>query len=100
VNDAELTLNQRNVQNIGRSTFYFDTATQTWSDSRFDPKLKTVEIQRDSEAFRQLVLARPELARYLAQGPRVIFRLAAANLRVGETGLSRLTDDQLRELLQ
>lgn len=100
VNDSELILNQRNVQNIGRSTFYFDLQTHTWVDSRQDPKLKTVDIQRDSEAFLQLVLARPELARYFAQGPRVIYRLSTVNLRVGDAGLSRLSDTQLRELLQ
>ena len=67
-------------------------------DSRYDPKIKTVDIQRDSEAFRQVILARPELARYLAQGPRVTYRLASVNLRVGDTGLTHLTDAQLQEL--
>ncbi len=100
VNDSELVLNQRNVQNIGRSTFYYDPETKTWCDSRYDPKLKTVEIQRDSEAFRQVIVARPGLARYLAQGPRVVYRMASANLRVGDTGLTQLTDTQLQELLR
>ena len=100
VNDSELILSQRNVQNIGRSTFYYDPETETWCDSRYDPKLKTVEIQRDSEAFRQVVMARPELARYLAQGPRVVYRMAAVNLRVGDAGLTDLTDTQLQELLR
>jgi hypothetical protein len=100
VNDAELILDRRMVQNIGRSTFYYDPDTDTWTDSRYDPKVKTVDIQRESEAFRQLVTARPDLARYFAQGPRVNFRLAAANVRVGDSGLTHLTDAQLGELLQ
>jgi len=100
VNDSELILNQRNVQNIGRSTFYYDGATQTWVDSRQSPKIKTVDIQRDSEAFRQIILARPALARYLAQGPRVIYRLPNVNLRIGESGMASLTPAQLQELLQ
>jgi Ca-activated chloride channel family protein len=98
VNDAELRLNQRNVQNIGRATFYYDPDTGAWTDSRYDPELTTLDIQRDSEAFVQLIAARPDLARYLAQGQRVTLRVAAANLRVGDTGLTRLTDAQLEGL--
>jgi Ca-activated chloride channel homolog len=100
VNDSELTLNQRNVQNIGRATFYYDTATQTWVDSRQDPAAKTVDVQRDSEAFQQIILARPDLARYFAQGPRVVVRLPNANLRVGDTGLTSLSPAGLAGLLQ
>jgi hypothetical protein len=48
VNDAELILDRRMVQNIGRSTFYYDPDTDSWTDSRYDPKVKTVEIQRES----------------------------------------------------
>jgi hypothetical protein len=100
VNDSELVLNQRNVQNIGRSTFYYDPETKTWCDSRYDPELKTIEVQRDSEAFRQVIVARPELARYLAQSPRVVYRMASVNLRVGDTGLTALSETQLQELLR
>ncbi|MBM3498711.1 MAG: VWA domain-containing protein [Armatimonadetes bacterium] len=98
VNDAELRLNQSNVQNIGRATFYYDPQTGAWTDSRYDSQVATLDIQRDSEAFVQLITARPDLARYLAQGPRVTLRLAAINLRVGDTGLTRLSAEQLQGL--
>ena len=98
VNDNELVLDVRNVQNIGRSTFYYDPDTETWIDSRYDPKVRTVEVQRDSEAFRQVIIARPDLARYFAQGPRVTTRLSAVNLRVGDGGLASLSSAQLEEI--
>jgi Ca-activated chloride channel family protein len=98
VNDGELRLNQRNVQNIGRATFYYDPQTGTWTDSRFDPQLATLDVQRDSEAFVQLIAARPDLARYFAQGPRVIYRLGASNVRVGDTGFTHLSAAQLAGL--
>ncbi|MBM3474600.1 MAG: VWA domain-containing protein [Armatimonadetes bacterium] len=98
VNDGELRLNQRNVQNIGRATFYYDPQTGTWTDSRYDPQLATLEVQRDSEAFVQLITTRPDLARYFAQGPRVIYRLGASNIRVGDTGFTHLSAAQLAGL--
>jgi Ca-activated chloride channel family protein len=100
VNDEELRLDYRAVQNIGRSTFYYDPQTGTWTDSRYDPRTQTLDIQRDSEAFMQLITARPELARYFAQGARVIYRLGAVNLRVGDTGLTTLSSAQLQGLLE
>jgi Ca-activated chloride channel family protein len=100
VNDAELRLNQRNVQNIGRATFYYDPQTGTWTDSRYDPHLNTIDIQRDSEAVVQLIAARPDLARFFAQGPKVICRLGASNVRVGDSGLTHLSAGQLQGLLQ
>jgi len=100
VNDEELRLNARNVQNIGRATFYYDPATGTWTDSRYDPKLTTLEVQRESEAFVQLIAARPDLARYFAQGPKVICRLGTQNVRVGEAGLTHLSAAQLQGLTE
>ncbi|MGQ9729920.1 MAG: hypothetical protein ACUVX8_01475 [Candidatus Zipacnadales bacterium] len=44
--------------------------------------------------------AQPELACYLAQEPRVIYRLGTVNLRVGDVGRTTLRDEELRELLQ
>lgn len=99
VNDSELRLNARNVQNIGRATFYYDPDTDTWADSRFDPKLPMLDIQSGSEAFVQLIAVRPELARYFAQGRRVTLRLANMNVRVLDQGLTRLTNEQLEGLM-
>ena len=99
-NAQELRLRQAAVQQVGAETFYLNPETQTWVHSRFDGTTPIMDIQRDSEAFVQLIVSRPELARIFAQGDRVLYQGAHVAVRVGDTGKQTLSEAELREILE
>jgi Ca-activated chloride channel family protein len=85
------------VQNVGRQTFY--QQGDTWVDQRVGKKMRTVKIQRLSEAHFQLARASAEARRYLALGDNVTFVLNGQAIAVGGAGKTQLTAAELRALV-
>jgi Ca-activated chloride channel family protein len=60
------------VRQAGSKTFVLQRGV--WTDTAFDPsRMSTVEVSFGSEAYFDLLAARPEWGEYLALGERVIF---------------------------
>jgi Ca-activated chloride channel family protein len=70
-----------------------------WRDATIPSKATSVAIKYGSEAYFQLVRARPEWARYLALGKALSFRSGSNTVvTVGETGKEKLTAAELAAL--
>ena len=82
-------------QTAGRRTFFLDK--ECWVDSSWKPQQKVIAVKAFSEAYFDLLNARPDLATYFALGPQVQVQMSTVGLQVGPEGLETLTADQLEE---
>jgi Ca-activated chloride channel homolog len=83
-------------QTAGRRTFFRDS--EWWRDSTWKPQQKVLKVKAFSEAYFDLIKARPELAQYLALGPQVQVQMSTLGLQVGPEGLETLAPEQLEEI--
>jgi Ca-activated chloride channel family protein len=83
-------------QTVGRRTFFRDS--EWWTDSAWKPQQKVLKVKAFSQAYFDLIKARPELAQYLALGPQVQVQMSTLGLQVGPEGLDTLTPEQLDEI--
>jgi Ca-activated chloride channel family protein len=63
---------QKLVQQVGGRAFYF--ADGKWIDGAFDGKAETVKVKYLSDEYFKLLQDKPELARFLALGSKVIVK--------------------------
>ena len=70
---------------------------ETWVDSEYDDE-ETVDVVLFSAAYFDLTEILPWIAPHLAIGDRVIVRVGDTFVRIGEDGLSELTDGIVGEL--
>lgn len=83
-------------QTAGRRTFFLDN--EFWVDSTWKPQQKVLKVKAFSQAYFDLLKARPDLAAYLALGPQVQVQMTTLGLQIGPDGLETLTPDQLEEI--
>lgn len=86
----------QSYQTAGRRTFFLDN--EWWIDSTWKPQQKVLKVKAFTQAYFDLLKARPELAQYLALGPQVQVQMTTLGLQVGPEGLETLTPDQLEEI--
>lgn len=75
------------VRQVGRRLFVL--RDQSWTDLRFDPSLKVIEVAPYSEAYFELVKRLPQLAAYFALGERVVITGDGLALRVAPEGITK-----------
>jgi len=61
------------VKQVGSRTFYF--VEDRWIDAEYDSKGETRKIELFSDAYFDLIAKHPEVAKILALGERVVFRI-------------------------
>jgi hypothetical protein len=83
-------------QNIARRTFYLDG--EWWVDTTLKQGGPALKVKAFSQAYFDLLKARPDLAQYLAIGPNVQVQLTSVAVQVGAEGLEALTAEQLEEI--
>jgi Ca-activated chloride channel homolog len=87
-------------QQVARRTFYQNG--EMWVDTTWQQGAqqgtKVLQVKAFSQAYFDLLQARPDLAPYLAMGNQVQVQLARVGIQVGPEGLETLTADQLEEL--
>lgn len=83
-------------RNAGERTFYTDG--EWWIDTTWAANGKILKIKAFSQAYFDLLKARPELKAALALGEKVRVRVDGLGLEVGPEGLEALTPPQLEEI--
>lgn len=93
---AQQTAQYQGYQQVAKRTFYQDG--ETWVDTTWRPDTRIIQVKAFSQAYFDLLKARPDLAPYLAIGEKVQVQLANVGLQVGPEGLASLSAEQLEEL--
>ncbi len=83
-------------QQVAQRTFYQDG--EMWVDTTWQKDARTLQVKAFSQAYFDLLRARPDLAPYLALGEKVQVQLTTVAVQVGPEGLDTLTAAQLEEL--
>ncbi len=81
---------------VAGHTFFLDG--EVWRDVKFDQRLPVTEIKVNSQAYFDLLAARPDWGPILALGPRVVLRIGERILQIGETGAETLSAEEITSL--
>ena len=77
----------------------FRSGKNGWEDETAKPEMRQVEVKYGSDAYFQLISAKPEWARYLSVGKQVSLRTGKGTVVVvGEKGKEMLTAQELTDL--
>ncbi|MFZ5516184.1 MAG: VIT domain-containing protein [Candidatus Zhuqueibacterota bacterium] len=85
------------VRRVAGRTFYLKE--NVWVDSEYADQ-KTVDVKFGSEAFQQILIKQPSLAKILALGDKVIFKWKKNYIRIWDTGAEDITAAGLREFFK
>ena len=94
--DAVLPPSLHDTRVIGSRTFVLGATG--WRDTAHRDDARVLRIRRDSEAFRQLLVLRPDLAAALALPGRVLVSLGGWSVQVTPDGFSDVPADRLRDI--
>lgn len=86
-------------QTVGAKTFTLQDGV--WVDRAYASQKHLIKIQRDSQAFRDLLAALPDLQAIFALGDRVLVALGGdCAVEIAPDGKTELTKDELAQLVQ
>ncbi|MEN6304902.1 MAG: VIT domain-containing protein [Armatimonadia bacterium] len=83
-------------QSVGQRTFFQNG--EVWQDTAWQEKGQILKVKAFSQAYFDLLKARPDLGQYLALGSRVQVQVGRVGVEIGPEGLETLTPAQLEEL--
>ena len=87
------------TQTVGKKTFTLQDGV--WVDRAYASQKHLIKIQRDSQAFRDLLAALPDLQAIFALGDRVLVALGGdCAVEIAPDGKTELTKDELAQLVQ
>ena len=93
---AALSSNQY-IKRIGTRTFYFKD--DFWIDSEYKNE-KTIDIKYSSQAYMDLALTYPDVAKLLTLGEKVIFHYKNKFIKISDKGKDQFTTNELRKLFK
>jgi len=93
--EAEAPSHSIGVKHTNGRTFYL--RDEFWTDSDFQDQ-KTLNIKYGSEAYTQLALTYPKLAKFLAMGEKVIFQYKSRFIKIGDTGKETMSKKEITGL--
>jgi len=73
-----------NVKHVGSRTFYLKN--RVWTDSEYDGKAKTIDVEYGSDAYFDLLSKGGDIGTYLALGTQVIFQFDDTWYRIIDSG--------------
>ncbi len=85
------------IKRIGTYTFYLKN--DFWIDSEYKDE-KTIDIKYSSQAYMDLVLAYPDVAKYLALGEKVIFKYRGKFIKISDKGEKKISQEELMKLFK
>jgi hypothetical protein len=86
------------VQAAGGRVFY--RRKNIWFDNEYQSGQKVVKVRALSEAYFQLLRARPELNRYATVGDEVVLNMGKVAVQFGKEGKETLSSSELNEIVQ
>jgi Ca-activated chloride channel family protein len=85
------------VKRIGARTFYFKN--DFWVDGEYKDE-KTIDIKYSSQAYTDLVLTYPEVAKFVAIGEKLIFKFKNKFIKISDKGREKFPQDELKKLFK
>jgi len=89
--------NSQYIKRIGTRTFYFKD--DFWVDSEYKDET-TIDIKFSSDAYTDLILTNPDVAKFLTLGENVIVKYKGKFLKISDKGKERLSENELNNLFQ
>jgi hypothetical protein len=86
------------TKTVGIKTFSLTNGI--WVDSAHTTEKEIIKIKRDSQAYKDLLAAKPELKQYFELGAKVIVNLGKYSIEIAEDGKTELTKEELQKLIQ
>jgi len=86
------------MKTVGSKTFILHD--KTWIDRQHTPKAALITIKRDSQAYRDLLKAIPDLQIYCELGEKVIVNIGKYSVKIADNGKTTLTQAELQELVR
>lgn len=93
--EAEALADDEFVRRIGPRTLYFKDGF--WVDSEYDEE-ETVDIRYSSQAYMNLILTYPDVAKFFTLGEKVIFKYKGKFIKICDKGKEDFSKDELRML--
>ena len=88
----------RSVISVGDKSFFLRDGV--WYDSQYNPQATRISIKHDSQAYKDLLQAIPELLAYFELGKGVVVQIGEYVVEIADDGKSELTEEELRALVQ
>jgi len=85
------------IKRIADRTFYFKN--DFWIDGEYKDE-KTVDIKYSSQAYVELILTYPEIAKFAALGEKVIFKFKEKFVKIADKGMESLNRDKLNKIFK
>jgi len=85
------------IRRIGSRTFYFKN--DFWIDSEYKDE-KKIDIKCSSQAYMDIILAYPEVAKFIALGEKVIFKFKHKFIKISQQGKESFTQNELKVLFK
>jgi len=85
------------IKRIGARTFYFKN--DFWVDSEYKNE-ETIDIKYSSQAYTDLILTYPEVAKFAAIGEKLIFKFKDKFIKISEQGKERFTQGELTKFFK
>ncbi len=85
------------TKRLDSKTFLFKNGV--WIDSKHSQKKKIIKIKRGSQAYRDLIKAIPGLKASFEIGKHVIVNIGQYSIEIADDGKTKLTDDELKQLI-
>jgi hypothetical protein len=86
------------TKTVGTKTFSLTNGI--WVDSAHTAEKEIIKIKRDSQAYKDLLAAKPELKQYFEFGEKVLVNLGKYSIEIAEDGKTELTKEELQKLTQ
>ena len=95
--EAETISADQMIKRAGKRSFY--KKSEFWIDTEYNEE-KTINIKYGSQAYTELILTYPEIAKIVALGDKIIFRFKDRFVKIAEEGKEKISKNELKKLFE
>jgi Ca-activated chloride channel homolog len=95
--EAETISADQKIKRAGKRSFY--KKGEFWIDTEYNEE-KTINIKYGSQAYTELILTYPEIAKIVAMGDKIIFKFKDRFVKISEKGKEKMSKKELRSLFE
>lgn len=93
--EAEALSDDSFITRAGNRSFYWQG--EFWVDTEYNEE-KTINIKYSSQAYTELILSYPEIAKIVSLGEKVIFKFKSKFVKISDEGKEKLSKKELKKL--
>ncbi len=95
--EAETISADQMIKRAGKRSFY--KKDKFWLDTEYNEE-KTINIKYGSQAYTELILTYPEIAKIVALGDKIIFKFKDKFVKISEEGKEKISKRELKKLFE